>query len=104
MILAASGAFAQNPAPRALSGRVIDAETKQILHHAAVKIRGASVEWDSLTDDSGSFTFSEIPPGDYARLVHRSGYSDSQGKLAPQDFARGKQSVVELSRQAVIAG
>jgi hypothetical protein len=87
LILAVSEAFAQNPAPRALSGRVIDSETKQILHHAAVKIREASVEWDALADDSGNFTFSGIPPGDYGILVHRSGYSDYQRNLGPAGHA-----------------
>ncbi len=64
--------FAQTGA--SLSGKVIYAEQRTLLHNVSVKIvqLNRSVE----TDDEGNYRFENVPPGRYTILAHTEGFTD----------------------------
>jgi protocatechuate 3,4-dioxygenase beta subunit len=87
LLLAASGAIAQNPNPKpaktepepcTVSGRVIAKATGEPLKSARVLLRENTNtkghDYTEFTDASGQFTFKNIVPGRYDFEAHRNGY------------------------------
>src|SRR5262245_51902995 len=75
--------------PRAgIFGRVLDADTREAVRRAAVKIYTSKDQWDELTDGEGRFRFSELVPGDYTLIAHRDSYTDRAYKLERSDFEK----------------
>jgi TonB family protein len=70
-----TGAFAQ-AAPAILAGRVVDAATQNPLADALVVARSPSLpgEQTVLTDSSGAFEMTFLPPGTYSLAVMRDGF------------------------------
>ena len=93
------------PQPTAsLFGRVINAQTRQPVHRAAIKIYRGNDQWDQFTDGDGRFQFPPIKRDKYGLVVHRDGYSDRAYLVEVSDFDNPKELPIELFPQAVITG
>src|ERR1700687_1879371 len=70
-----TGAFAQ-AAPAILAGMVVDAATQSPIADAQVVARSPSLpgEQTVLTDSSGTFEMTFLPPGTYSLAVRRDGF------------------------------
>ena len=111
MLMSACCAGTAQQVPRAseprtgIFGRVLDAETREVVRRAAVKIYTAEDQWDELTDGDGRFRFSEsLVPGDYTLIAHRDGYTNRAYTLDRPDFESPKELLIEVHRQGVITG
>lgn len=87
-----------------IRGRVIDADTREAVRRAVVKVYNARDRRDEITDAEGRFQFSDLAAGDYALIAHRDGYSNRAYKLERSDFDDPKELLVEVRRQGVITG
>jgi hypothetical protein len=89
---------------RGIFGRVFNHDSHAPVRRAAVKVYNSKDQWDAITDGEGRFQFPEVPPGNYALIAHRDGYTDRAYIVERSDFDVRKELPVELFPQAVIAG
>jgi hypothetical protein len=104
--------FFQTPrpplAPITVQGRVIDAETQQPMVRATVQVTtshgDAILARDTAAD--GSFTFSNVPAGDYSIEASAAGYiSNSYGAQRGQSLEKSLTGIqIVLTRGGVISG
>jgi hypothetical protein len=57
-----------------LSGRVVDAVTGRAVARARVRVQAGPQRSSTLSDDSGAFSFAQLPPGMYIVSADKSGY------------------------------
>ena len=57
-----------------LSGHVVDAVTGRAVARARVRLQGGPQRSSALSDDSGAFSFEQLPPGGYTVMADKSGY------------------------------
>jgi len=103
----ASGAPQAASAPQSNSeifGRVVNAETREVIRRAAIKVFTATVQWDQITDGEGRFKFSGLARGEYGLAVHRDGYTDRAYTVERSDFDQQKELPIELHPQGLITG
>ncbi len=62
-------------APGTVGGRVIDGDTEQPLASVQVFVTGTS--FGALTDESGNYQITDVPPGLYSVEANRIGYADA---------------------------
>jgi iron complex outermembrane recepter protein len=67
-------AFAQNATTGTISGKVTYGADNSPLHNASVQI--VQLKRTIQTNEDGSFTFENLPPGSYTLLAHQDGFSD----------------------------
>ena len=95
----------ENAAPSTgVFGRVLDADTHEVVRRTDVKVYTSKEQRDEFTDSEGRFRFPDLAPGDYGLVAHRDGYTDRAYKLERADFEAQKELVLELHRQGVITG
>lgn len=103
----ASGAPQAATAPQPNSeifGRVVDAETREAVRRAAIKVFTSKDQWDQITDGEGRFRFSGLARGEYGLAVHRDGYTDRAYTVERSDFDQQKELPIELHPQGLITG
>lgn len=69
--------FSGNLAAATLRGTVADAELKNNIPGATVKLSGNDTAFFTAADNNGAFRFTNITPGRYRLLVHALGYKDA---------------------------
>ena len=85
-------------------GRVVNAETREAVRRAAIKVFTSKDQWDQITDGEGRFRFSGLARGEYGLAVHRDGYTDRAYTVERSDFDQQKELPIELRPQGVITG
>lgn len=88
----------------ALYGRVTNAQTREPVRRAAVKIYTATQQWDELTDSEGRFKFPPLGRAEYGFAAHRDGYTDRSYKIELSDFDKPAELQVEMSPAASSPG
>ncbi len=97
------------PGTGVISGRVVNAKTKEPIKKAQVSLSGPA-NLSAVTDGSGTFTFRALPPGGYmVAASHENFYINQSGFNMPQQLmlAEGEQkqgSEITLSPGATITG
>ena len=92
------------PPGTGIFGRVVNAQTREAVRRAVIKVYNSKDQWDEFTDGEGKFRFPKLAPGDYNLVAHRDGYSDRSYIVERSDFDAQKELPVELNPQAVIVG
>ena len=75
----------------AISGRVVAAETGQAVVDARVQLEGTALV--GVTDASGAFSLSEVPPAAYTLIVSREGFETVHARL---EVTAGPNPTVEV--------
>ena len=88
----------------ALYGRVTNAQTREPVRRAAVKIYTATQQWDELTDSEGRFKFPPLGRAEYGFAAHRDGYTDRSYKIELSDFDKPAELQVEMFPRGVVTG
>lgn len=109
LVLAASVGSAQRgvtdgDAKVALYGRVMNAQTREPVRRAAIKIYSATQQWDELTDGEGRFKFPPLSRAEYGFAAHRDGYTDRFYKVELSDFDKPAELLVEMFPRGVVSG
>ena len=104
-------------APGSIQGAVVSGSTGQALRRAQVVLRSADTQATSLfqtTDESGAFSFPQVPPGRYTITVQRDGYLPlSAGRIGeykmPPIFSVGSGQTISsfvwrMTPSAVLSG
>ncbi len=84
---------AQDAETGAISGRIVDSWQGGPLAGVTVLVRGTTL--GTITDSAGNYTVAKVPPGTYALVFSRSGYSKATvgdvrvvaGQRTPADYA-----------------
>lgn len=103
----ASGAPQAATAPQPnneIFGRVVNAETREAVRRAVIKVFTSKDQWDQITDGEGRFRFSGLARGEYGLAVHRDGYTDRAYTVERSDFDQQKELPIELHPQGLITG
>jgi hypothetical protein len=88
----------------ALYGRVMNAQTREPVRRAAVKVYSATQQWDELTDGEGRFKFPPLGRAEYGFAAHRDGYTDRFYKIELSDFDKPAELLVEMSPRGIVSG
>jgi len=101
-----AGAFAQT-APAVLTGMVVDAATQSPLGDAVVIARSPALPGEQavVTDSSGAFEMTLLPPGTYSLAVKRDGFEtySPEGLLLKGGKMRVRIAVLPLATPAILA-
>ncbi len=103
----AAMADAQAVAPQpagGIFGRVVNAETREPVRRAAIKVYTSKAQWDAITDGEGRFKFPDLERAEYSLLAHRDGYTDRAYIVERSDFDEHKELPIELRPQGLITG
>lgn len=80
-----------------LTGKVLDAQTKETLTGAHVMIETTFIT--TVTDNSGAFRFSNLKPGDYQLKVSFLGY---EALIQPINLNQNQQVEIDLNRRLIM--
>jgi uncharacterized protein (DUF2141 family) len=104
LAFAGIGIYAQNMGT--IKGKVVFGGDKSPLHDVSIKIN--ELNKTAFTDDSGNFTFANIPPGKYTLVAHQEGFGNSTntvtvvaGTPAVSDF---ELVISSISEQVTVTG
>ena len=102
-----ASAFAADAATGTIQGRVLNAENGQYLSKAVVSVEGTSLQ--TLTDDFGNYTLSNVPAGVAKLNVKFTGelpataaVNVTAGTVAHQDFAFNRDKAVTSGEATVV--
>ena len=94
-------AFGQAVSPGSLTGHVVDSSNAVIVRaHVQLKGRDSAATADAMTDPSGYFAFTALPPGSYQLRVQHGGFRE-QAQTVLLTGGRTAAIVVTLSASAV---
>jgi hypothetical protein len=85
-------------------GRVVNAQTREPVRRAIVRVYSAKGRWDEFTDGEGRFTFPSLMRGEYSLIAHRDGFTDRSYKVELSDFDNPMELPIELRPQGLITG